>query len=101
MKTRAWQILSATGIALAFTINAADEPKPAAPTTAVAPTAPATVALPPATPPAPPTPAPAATNTATVKVIQFPKPGLPPLLDQVVKLAQSGADESVIRAYVE
>ncbi len=42
-----------------------------------------------------------ATNSETIRVIQMPKLSLPPLLDQVVKLSQSGADDSVIRAYVE
>jgi hypothetical protein len=40
-------------------------------------------------------------SNAPVRVVQFPKPGLPPLLDQVVRLSQSGTDEAVVRAYIE
>ncbi|HEY0547952.1 MAG TPA: DUF6600 domain-containing protein [Verrucomicrobiae bacterium] len=46
-------------------------------------------------------PAAVTTDTETVRTIQLPKLTLPATLDQVVKLSQSGADEGVIRAYVE
>jgi len=99
MKTQIWQLSGAALVALALTAtsaNAADEPKTAAPATNAAPK---DVVAPPANAPVVATPT--ATNAEPVKVLQLPKLGLPPLLDQVVKLSQSGADEAVIRAYIE
>jgi len=91
--------------ALAMSLNAADEPKAPAPPDAP----PAKVeAAPPVTEPptvsaetkpaAPDTPATDAAPASASKTFQ---PGLPPMLDQVVKLSETGADEAVIRAYVE
>ena len=100
MKTRIWQTTAAL-LALALgapLANAADDSTPNLGTTNAPRTnlsAPATNAAPSATPAATPT------EPAPVKVIQFPKPGLPPLLDQVVRLSESGTDEGVIRAYIE
>jgi hypothetical protein len=77
-------------------VNAAEEAQSAAPPTNVAPAAISVSVTSTAI-----APAVAVTNSETVRVIQMPKLSLPPTLDQVVKLSQSGADESVIRAYVE
>src|SRR5687767_4554591 len=100
MKTRNWQsALAATLVALTFgSLRAADEinPTPAdGPPSApekVLPKAPVTET------------APAVNNTpdaAPGNTFQLPKPSLPPLLDQVVRLNQSGTDESIVRAYIE
>jgi hypothetical protein len=103
MKTQIWRKLSsATFVALVFTATsamAADDPASrgtAAPATNAAPQ---NVLIPSTNVPV--VPAPAAPNAEPVKVLQLPKLSLPPLLDQVVKLSQSGTDEAVIRAYVE
>ncbi|HTD67870.1 MAG TPA: DUF6600 domain-containing protein [Candidatus Limnocylindria bacterium] len=95
MKTRIGQTLAAVLLTLTLDthfIRAADE-------VTVTNTAPVQPALPPTNPAA--VAAPESTKVAPAQVISFPKPGLPPLLDQVVHLSASGADEVVIRAYIE
>src|SRR6185369_12398952 len=108
MKLRFVQGVIATAalgfILMAVPTRAQDEPKPDAPkqdepkpdtATQVVVVAPATDAQTVVVnPPVP------ATNAAPAP-FQFPKLGLPPLLDQVVKLSQSGTDEKVIRSYIE
>lgn len=92
MKTRIWQnVLVATLLALTLTASRAAEADDVKPDKNAPPPAPNVVA--------PPTNAPA--PIAPAQVLQLPKPSLPPLLDQVVRLKQSGADENVVRAYVE
>jgi hypothetical protein len=101
MKTRIWQnVLAATLLALTPTASRAAEADDSKSdkNSATAPSAPAVVGAP-TNAPAPGVVA--ATNAEPVTVLQLPKPGLPPLLDQVVRLNQSGADESVVRAYIE
>lgn len=98
MKTRSWQsVLVAALIALTPTASRAAEADDAKSDKNPAPPTPNVVA---------PTNAPApivqtTTNAAPVHVLQLPKPSLPPLLDQVVRLKESGADENVVRAYIE
>jgi len=96
MKTRCWRGRFAVMlIVCAFSLRAAEDadPKPAAPREDAVATAPVatnslSVVAQPATDPVPP------------PVIPL-KLGLPPVLDQVVRLSQSGTDEAVVRAYVE
>ena len=99
MKTQFWPRVVGTTVLgfFAARLIAAEEAQPDAPATNVAPAK--TVSVPATNPSIP--PAVVVTNSETVRVIQMPKLSLPPTLDQVVKLSQSGADESVIRAYVE
>src|ERR1051325_7829724 len=86
---------SATLVALivaTMPLRAADDPRPAGadvPKIAVAPTNAPTAAVAPAT------------GAEPVQGFQMPKLGLPPVLDQVVKLSQAGTDETVIRAYID
>lgn len=88
---------------LAFTASgsfAADTNESAAAGTA---TDAAPVLAAPAPPPSP-TNAPAVsivTNALPAEAFQFPKLSLPPLLDQVVRMNQSGTEEAVLRAYIE
>jgi hypothetical protein len=98
MKAQIWQRITTTMVFAFFATRlvAAEEGQPTAPGTNIAPAA---VSAPVANPPGTTTVAEA--NPEPVRLIQMPKLGLPPTLDQVVKLSQSGADESVIRAYVE
>src|ERR1051325_1361989 len=86
---------SATLVALivaTMPLRAADDPRPAGadvPKIAVAPTNAPTAAVAPAT------------GAESAQGFQMPKLGLPPVLDQVVKLSQAGTGETVIRAYIE
>lgn len=101
MKTRIWQRFTATLLlAVALIGRAADneESKPAPPSEE---TKPAVIVTdtPPATVPTVPA-VPAVTASAPASIIP-PKLSLPPLLDQVSRLSKSGADESVIKAYIE
>jgi hypothetical protein len=100
MRAQNWRmIFGAAPVAMAFvvmSVSGADELKPAVAGTNAAP---AVVLLPVTNTPV--VSAPVATNAESVRVLQLPRLGLPPLLDQVVKLSQSGTDEAVIRAYIE
>jgi hypothetical protein len=98
MKTRVWQWFTAAAVLVFAASQAgaaeADDAKPEAPP---ADSKPAIII----TNPNPPAPAsPAAPDAAPVSVIP-PKLSLPPTLDQVVRLSKSGADQSVIKAYIE
>ena len=98
MKSRFWQRLVATTlITCAVCVRAADtdDAKPAA-----APPNDAAAAKTPATSNTPPIVAQPNSEAAPASIIP-PKLSLPPLLDQVVRLSQSGTDENVVRAYVE
>ncbi len=98
MNAQFWQRAAGVTVLAFFAarVSAADDEQPTAPATG----APPPVVSVPATNTSI-APAVVVTNPETVRVIQMPKLSLPPTLDQVVKLSQSGADESVIRAYVE
>src|SRR4249920_2660702 len=102
MNTRVWRNWVWAGVsALAMSLNAADEPKAPAPPDAppakveAAPPGNESPAVAPAAPVEP------ATKSAPPEAVKTFQPGLPPMLDQVVKLSDTGADEVVIRAYVQ
>jgi hypothetical protein len=103
MNVQLWRGMSGVTAAAVFALRvaAADDPPTVAPTTSAAPPTAISVATT-NTSIAPTTVVPSAvTNAETVRLIQVPKLSLPLILDQVVKLSQSGADETVVRAYVE
>lgn len=89
MKTRISTVLAFVGLSLALAHSAAETPIPASVPTDSA-----------AAPAAAPATSAGETDVAAAKAIEPPKMGLPPLLDQVVRLQNSGADEEVIRAYI-
>ena len=99
MNAQIWRRVSGATVLAFFAIRvgAVDDAPAVVPATNAAP--PTTISV--SVPDAPVAPAVVTTNAETVRVIQMPKLSLPPVLDQVVKLSQSGADETVIRAYVE
>jgi len=104
MKTRVWQRFTAVALlaaAIHFSPAAdGDEPKPAAPANDAKPAATPEAPSAPAAPAPEQSPAPATPNAAPAPAFP-PKLGLPPLLDQVVRLNKSGADEAVVKAYLE
>lgn len=98
MKTRCWVgLFAAMSIASAFRMGAADNEEPTPAITPPNDTATAKPAVPTSSSAVVVQPA---TNTAPASVVPW-KLGLPPVLDQVVRLSQSGTDEAVVRAYVE
>jgi hypothetical protein len=106
MSTRVWRNWVWAGVsALAISLNAADEPKAPAPPDvppAKADAAPPNTESPAvAANPAPAAPAAPAADAAPPEAAKTFQPSFPPMLDQVVKLSETGADEAVIRAYVE